>query len=187
MQMDKELSLSNQKGIETSFLNQKSTFTDSRDGKTYKTVKIGNQVWMAENLCYKPDSGNYWAYDNNQNNIITHGYLYDWQTSKEVCPSGWHLPDKREFEILLSEAGGSGSNAYHALEDGGSSGFSALLGGWRYGDGSFNDFGTYGSFWSSSEYDTGFAWLLDLNSGSHHATIYYGYEDAGLSVRCLQN
>jgi uncharacterized protein (TIGR02145 family) len=74
-------------------------FTDPRDGKTYKTVEIGTQTWMAENLAYKVEKG-CWAYDNNQSNVKTYGYLYDWKIAKEVCPSGWHLPSDSEWTIL---------------------------------------------------------------------------------------
>ena len=63
---------------------------------------------MAENLAWKPKSGNYWAYDNNQSNVAEYGYLYDWETANKACPVGWHLPTKEEFEPLLKNAGGDG-------------------------------------------------------------------------------
>ncbi|MDD3878341.1 MAG: FISUMP domain-containing protein, partial [Bacteroidales bacterium] len=113
------------------------TFTDTRDGKTYKTVKIGTQTWMAENLNYS--TGNSWCYDNNTSNCTKYGRLYDWNTARSACPIGWHLPSRSDLEALLSNVGGRGSNAYHALKEGGSSGFSALFGGWRDGDGRFDE------------------------------------------------
>lgn len=75
-------------------------FTDSRDNKRYKTIEVGEQTWMAENLSYKSNNGS-WAYNNDENNVITLGRLYSWETAMAVCPSGWHLPDVLEWRQLI--------------------------------------------------------------------------------------
>ncbi len=75
-------------------------FTDSRDSKTYNWVKLGDQIWMAENLAYKPSSGNYWAFDDNVSNVSKYGYLYDWATAQNVAPAGWHMPTVEEWDEL---------------------------------------------------------------------------------------
>lgn len=87
------------------------TFTDERDGREYKWVKIGDQIWMAENLAYvpyvcAPDSQcGIWIYGYNGEgsygtNYHTYGALYDWETAMEVCPEGWHLPSDEEWMEL---------------------------------------------------------------------------------------
>ena len=76
-------------------------FTDSRDKHVYKWVKIGTQTWMAENLAYKADRG-CWAYNNKKSNVKTYGYLYNWETAKKVCPSGWHLPTDTEWTTMIN-------------------------------------------------------------------------------------
>lgn len=103
---------SDEKEITTS---QIGTFTDSRDGRTYKWTEIGNQIWMAENLSYIPyvspflsDSGIY-VYNYKSTSIEeakktkefkTYGCLYDWKISSDVCPAGWHLPGDDEWQEL---------------------------------------------------------------------------------------
>ncbi|MCX6279543.1 MAG: protein kinase [Bacteroidetes bacterium] len=126
------------------------TFTDDRDGKTYKWVQIGNQTWMAENLAYKPKSGNYWAYKNNESHLDEYGYLYDWNTAKKVAPSGWHLPTKDEWETFYSILGGDPAIVFQNMQEGGKSGFNALLSGMRSFTGYFIKIGTRTGFWSAS-------------------------------------
>jgi uncharacterized protein (TIGR02145 family) len=77
------------------FAQQKGIFTDSRDGKKYKTVKIGTQTWMAENLNYSSSFDCYY--------IST---KYGYNEAKKICPSGWHLPNNEEWDILINFAGG---------------------------------------------------------------------------------
>jgi len=74
------------------------TFTDPRDGKVYKIVKIGNQIWMAENLNYNAPGSQCYSYK--------YGRLYDWKTALKICPAGWHLPNDDEWQALFDFVGG---------------------------------------------------------------------------------
>ena len=103
-------SASNAKAI---YDEKNNTMKDPRDNKTYKTVKIGDQVWMAENLnynsCFSYCYGEEPSYMQNSNPGLCNKYgrLYKWEAATEACPGGWHLPSKDEFETLIQTVGGS--------------------------------------------------------------------------------
>ena len=75
-------------------------FIDSRDGERYRTIKIGSQIWMAENLRYKCDGTHSYKQKNDLPFVKEYGLLYDWETAKDVAPKGWHLPSWHEFKQL---------------------------------------------------------------------------------------
>ena len=136
---------------------QPDTFTDSRDSKTYKTIKIGKQTWMAENLNYNAKGSK--CYDNAAN-CQKYGWLYDWKTAIKACPSGWHLPSDAEWQKLVDYAGGNNISgkklkAESGWNKGGNGtneyGFSALPGGNCDSKGNFGNAGNGGYWWSATE------------------------------------
>lgn len=178
------------------------SFTDSRDGKVYETVTIGDQVWMAENLAYAPTSGNYWAFRDDTANVAIYGYLYDWHTAQDVCPPGWHLPDDdewRELSDFLGENAGDKLKSTGTVQEGtglwrepnsgatNQTGFSALPSGRRSSSGVFGLLGTHGRWWSASDridiYGRSF-WVSNT-SDRLHRDIHE--KEIGFSVRCVMN
>jgi uncharacterized protein (TIGR02145 family) len=196
------------------FAQEKGTFTDTRDGKTYKTVKIGTQTWMAENLNYNASSSK--CYDDKPANCTKYGRLYRLITARngDVCPKCWRLPSDEAWDKLYRFVDGtSGTESRYKsptagrllkAKDGwndikGKSGnegrtgngedkfgFSALPGGYGRSDGFFLDVGYYGYWLSGSMYSSGSASNYYMNYISD-STYYDRFDDGDLrSVRCVQ-
>jgi len=167
----------------------KETFTDPRDSKTYQTVTIGNQVWMAENLNHEAEGSK--CHD------PKYGRLYDWETAKKACPPGWHLPDDKEWQDLVDFAGGknvagkklkatSDWNDYGGVSGNGTDdyGFSALPGGDSFPNGKI---GEYGTWWSASENSGKNASYLSIHNDDDG--VHRNHDDKSnlLSVRCIKD
>ena len=201
------------------------SMTDSRDKMVYETVQIGDQTWMAQNLNYYDETldGRSWCFDNDSNNCAKYGRLYTWAAAIDsvklykdksidcsydrtcslpdsvsgICPPGWHLPTRSEWDSLIDEVGGTG-NAGKVLKsqtgwnnDGNgtdSVGFGARPFGTRHYDGSFEYDDEHAYFWSASEhYDISLARYLYLESHSDMALVSFCSKGYGFPVRCIKN
>lgn len=151
--------------------------------QNYKEIKIGNSVWMAENLnIYKPGS---WNYNDDTQNGVKYGRLYTWESAKNACPSNWHLPTEQEWDLLIENAGGN-SKAGKLLKKGGSLGLNFILGGFS-NVGGYNLLNMYGTYWTSTGYDDVHAWYIYFTSKEDLVTKTYFTKSYGLSVRCVKN
>jgi uncharacterized protein (TIGR02145 family) len=195
--------------------------TDSRDGQTYKTIKIGNQLWMAQNLNYADSNkttslkGSSWCYGDKDENCKVAGRLYTWAAAMDsvglfnkygescgygvtcwpiypvqgICPDGWRLPSKRDWEILDSIADGKlrSQTGWEKINGPDSIGFSALPVGVRNNNG-FRYAGEYTYFWSSSVFNSsGNPYIMNLNDSYESASLTDGKKYEGRSIRCLEN
>ena len=187
------------------------SFTDSRDGQSYGVIKIGEQTWMAKNLNYA--TGSSARPDGDTRNCKRLGRLYTWAEAKTVCPEGWRLPTKTDFEKLIAEmfkdgVASSRGDAGAALKakDGwfkkgnGSDalGFKALPAGYRSAvskaddgavtGGKFDGIGGYAYFWSATEDDEfpeSLAYYLFLSFSSDAASLNAFAKTDARSVRCV--
>jgi len=126
----------------------------------------------------------------------TYGRLYNWETAKTACPSGWHLPIDAEWTILVTYVGGETGAKLKATsdwysEDGYITGIdsygSALPGGNGYSDGSFLDVGGNGFWWTGSEYDSNLAYNWGMYYYSSDAERNYNTKTSLFSVRCVKD
>ena len=186
-------------------------FVDERDGQFYRTVKIGTQTWMAQNLNYGDSAqtptlaGTTWcgggeSDTENEGDCAVYGRLYTWAAAKDACPSGWRLPDTTEWKVLFDAVGGkanagtmlksaSGWNDYEGESGNGldAYGFSALPAGYRSFTGFFNFVGDYAYFWSSGEVIEGCACLMSLYYDYAYARLVCNRVYFAYSVRCLKD
>jgi uncharacterized protein (TIGR02145 family) len=174
---------------------QTGTLADDRDGHKYKTVKIGERTWMAENLNYKTESGS-WCYDGDNSNCGKYGRLYDWNTAKAVCPKGWHLPSKNGWRELSATAAGSKTGGVRlkskgGWDDGGGGtddyGFSALPGGRRISDGKFRNAGKRGYWWTATGHGSAFAFNRFMYYSKEYVDEDFNFRSDAFSVRCVQD
>lgn len=213
------------------------------DGNEYNTLQIGNQCWMKENL-RTTHYGNgmpipvgattdyvnaYRYFPNNQSSsAMTYGMLYNWaavmngasssntvpSNVQGICPNGWHLPSKTEWDEMLSFlpnidsaiCGGSTSNLAKALASNNGwvssselcavgndpwsnnvSGFTAMPAGLY--NGVFNAFGTAAYFWTATEVSESNAYQYGLfhNASEINAPMTGYGKNSALSVRCVMN
>lgn len=164
---------------------------DTRDGKAYKTIQIGSQTWMAENMNYEK-AGSY-CYDDDPANCEKYRRLYTWGAALNACPEGYHLPTAEEFATLISNVGGEeiagkmlkSSTGYgHGVDK---YGFSALPAGFLIPDGYFGA-GWSAYFWSATEDGEYYynAYYLGLHYDIENAVLFHNSKEFALSVRCLR-
>ena len=183
---------------------------DERNNRSYRTVQIGHQVWMAENLdigvaipgsVMQQDNDviEKYQYNNDPAYGSSLGGLYQWEEmmtysteirEQGICPAGWHIPANEEWKILEQALGMSeeeserlglrGTNEGSLLKEGGSSGFESLLGGKRNADGFFESLDYYATYWTSDGYTRTLSSLFDQVYASNSDDREEGY-----SVRCV--
>jgi len=182
------------------------TLTDIRDNKTYPSVQIGSQCWLASNLNFGtilssaqdqrdncvPEK---YCYNDNPTNCLNHGGLYQWdelmlfdetQANQGFCPPGWHIPTENEWNILFASYINSGF-AGSPLKYSGYSGFNALLSGARHINRGwdFQGFATF--FWSSTPRSDNKAWAHGMNDADPSVSLYPSSRVNAFSVRCLKD
>ncbi|WP_298771315.1 FISUMP domain-containing protein [uncultured Fibrobacter sp.] len=156
------------------------TLKDSRDDQVYKTIIIGSQTWMAENLNYEM-TGSYCREDN-EDNCIERGRLYTWNAAMESCPNGWHLPTDNDLFILSDDIA---SGYRPALSEADAAGFAALPGGGYRDDKGNYSYDEAAYFWGSEEVDS-----LKARSFNSYNYGFPGpdeYKTYGYSVRCVKD
>jgi uncharacterized protein (TIGR02145 family) len=200
---------------ESSLVVEYDSITDTRDSHVYKTVKIGDQTWLAENLAYLPQlnipfdtsktSPRYYVYDfklkdttaaKETENYKKYGVLYNWPAAIKACPTGWHLPSEKEWNTLIDKLGGSyfAGNRLKSTtewissttENTNISGFSALPSGYANG-GYFYYIGTYCAWWCSTEVSVTESKIIAVYNNSSSIGAKTEHIGSGYPIRCIKD
>ena len=189
------------------------------DGNVYDTIHIGTQIWMKQNLKvthYRngdaiPNvsdgtwpsltTGAYNNYNNDANNAITYGRLYNYYTiedARNLCPNGWHVSTTDEWMTLTTYLGGQdiagiklkevgtahwGGNAGATNE----SNFTALPGGFSFYNGGYGYLGQYGTWWSTPETSPTTASYWYIDGVPTFAYVASDSKNYGFSARCVKD
>jgi uncharacterized protein (TIGR02145 family) len=179
------------------------SFQDERDESVYKTVKIGNQIWLAENLKYKCSDS--YSYKDNAANDENYGRLYTYYALSKACPKGWHIPSDAEWDELAcyvkerKDVCGIGTclKANHSCwecDDGtplgtNQFGFSAWAAGFKNSLTFYQDQGYGAYFWSCTEdkddSDKASVWFLKYNEEALLSECQSKFW--ATSVRCIKD
>ncbi|MDR2578763.1 MAG: hypothetical protein LBC70_08170 [Chitinispirillales bacterium] len=177
------------------------TLVDGRDGKRYRTVKIGNLTWMAENLNYTT-SGSL-CYANNISYCAIYGRLYTWDAAMTACPPSWRLPTRHDWDYLISAVDGRlGFNAGTKLRTTtgwecnnpngcvvgtDEFGFSAMPGGHCLSSGIIcGEIGIRATWWTADEYDDDRSWYSSMSSNTSFLIEIDALKRFEYSVRCVR-
>lgn len=172
---------------------------DPRDGKRYRVVKIGSQIWMAENLNYEMTGS--WCYNDDSWNCKKYGRLYSWESAKNACPTDWHLATGKEYKRLFDGVEECDGNALKSVsgwkdvegKNGNGTddfGFCALPAGRRDPkdpDVLFRESGRNAYFWSTSGKYNRDAYCVELNNRYCYAKLNRCNEEGGYSIRCVKD
>jgi uncharacterized protein (TIGR02145 family) len=168
----------------SSYSQEVDSLIDLRDGEVYKTVRIGEQWWMAQNLGYAGVEESF-SYDDNPGNCKPNGRLYSFVVAKTACPEGWRLPLESDMRGLLGFAISKHPNAFSGFSAKENIGFNPTPAGRRTEDGIYTNLGITSFYWAVED-GTGEPKRLMISYRQRKADIDYAYGLGYISVRCVK-
>lgn len=172
------------------------TKNEVEENTILNTVKIGNQIWTAENLNVKTDSGS-WCYDNDESKADIYGRLYNWETAKKLCPEGFRLPTLQDWNNLINFYGTydvvaeklKSTNYWHESNVGNEdpNSLKGLPGGLFNGSENFFGEKFSGYFWTDTQAGETHAVYINLDYDKTEVLQDQQKKSYGFSVRYIKN